>query len=208
MRTKAEPPQADKRERYYHDRVREHGQRYRQFHLPSVQVLLNLVYTYDVTATHLARRLSERGLSLSAFNLLMILSRSGSEGCPLYEIGELLLVSRANITGLMDCLERKDLVQRVSHKCDRRVRVARITQKGEVLLESLLPDHYSEVRMICSGLSNTEKIQLHTLLTKLRQSLQSWLAGQGKAKRRREQGSVPRNGYRERLDDAQGRGNP
>ena len=194
--TRSKQSQVDKREHYYRGRVREHGRRYAQFHLPSVQVLLDLVYTYDVTASRLARRLAEHGLSLSAFNLLMILSRSGSDGCPLSEIGELLLVSRANITGLMDCLERKALVERVSEKRDRRVRVGRITQKGEALLESLLPDHYSEVRMICSALSNAEKTQLHTLLTKLRQSLQSWpFAGTQKT---REQEASPRPGSQER----------
>jgi MarR family 2-MHQ and catechol resistance regulon transcriptional repressor len=173
MTSKAKQPQVDKRERYYNDRVREHGQRYPEFHLPSVQVLLNLVYTYDVTATRLARGLGEHGLSLSAFNLLMILSRSASGGCPLYEIGELLLVSRANITGLMDCLERKALVERAADNRDRRVRVARITRKGQALLELLLPGHYSDVKVACSGLSNSEKGQLHALLTKLRLSVQS-----------------------------------
>jgi DNA-binding MarR family transcriptional regulator len=177
----------DKRENYYHDRVRQHGQRYRQFHLPSVQVLLNLIYTYDVTATHLARRIGGYGLSLSAFNLLMILTRGGSRGCPLSEIGELMLVSKANITGLVDCLERKGLVERVADRHDRRVRVARITKVGEALLESLLPDHYSELRTICSGLSNLEKNQLYSLLTKLRHSVQASLDNNLEASQRRQQ---------------------
>jgi MarR family 2-MHQ and catechol resistance regulon transcriptional repressor len=169
---KSKQSASDKREVYYRDRVRQHGQRYRQFHLPSVQVLLNLAYTYDVTATHLARAIGKHGLSLSSFNLLMILSRSGAEGCPLYEIGELLLVSRANITGLVDCLERKGLVERVSDKRDRRVRLARITRAGETLLESVLPGHYLELRRICSRLNNAEKAGLGELLTKLRHSVQ------------------------------------
>jgi DNA-binding MarR family transcriptional regulator len=184
VRNRAAQGEIDKREHYYRDRVRQHGQRYHQFHLPSVQVLLNLVYTYDVTATHLSRRIGEYGLSLSAFNLLMILSRGGNEGCALHEIGDLLLVSRANITGLMDCLERRALVVRVSDKRDRRVRVARITEKGMALLESLLPAHYSEVRTMCSGLSDKEKKQLHNLLSKLRQSIQLWLADQPKKRRK------------------------
>jgi len=170
--TKPKQTATDKREIYYRDRVRQHGQRYRQFHLPSVEVLLNLAYTYNVTATHLARAIGKHGLSLSSFNLLMILSRSGSEGCPLHEIGELLLVSRANITGLVDSLERKGLVERVADKRDRRVRVARITRTGETLLESILPGHYLELRKICSGLNNAEKASLRDLLTKLRHSVQ------------------------------------
>jgi MarR family 2-MHQ and catechol resistance regulon transcriptional repressor len=166
-------PGADKREEYYRDRVRQHGQRYQQFHLPSVQVVLNLVYTYDVAVTRLAQSVSEHELSLSAFNVLMILSRSVGKQCPLYEIGELLLVSRANVTGLMDCLERKGLVERLVDEYDRRVRMARITRAGEALLRSVLPGHYSELKRICSRLSNTEKSILSGLLTKLRHSVQS-----------------------------------
>jgi MarR family 2-MHQ and catechol resistance regulon transcriptional repressor len=163
----------DKREEYYRDRVRQHGQRYQQFHLPSVQVVLDLVYTYDVAVTRLTHAISEHELSLSAFNVLMILSRSVDKQCPLYEIGELLLVSRANVTGLVDCLERKGLVERLVDENDRRVRMASITGAGEALLRSLLPRHYSELKRICSRLSNTEKSTLSSLLTKLRHSMQS-----------------------------------
>ena len=171
-------PISDQRERHYRDRVRQHGQRYPEFYLPSVQVILDLIYTYDVSSTHLARRIAKYGLSLSAFNLLMILTRSGKEGCRLSEIGELLLVSRANITGLMDSLEEKALVERVTDSRDRRARVARITRAGEALLESLLPGHYVELRRICSALSNQEKSQLCELLTKLRHSIQSAVGNQ------------------------------
>jgi MarR family transcriptional regulator, 2-MHQ and catechol-resistance regulon repressor len=177
MNNKLARPEGDKREEYYRDRVRQHGQRYQQFHLPSVQVVLDLAYTYDVAATHLARTVSGHELSLSAFNVLMILSRSVSKQCPLHEIGELLLVSRANVTGLVDCLERKGLVERLVDEHDRRVRMARITRAGEALLRSLLPRHYSELKRICSRLSNTEKSTLSDLLTKLRHSVQCSLEG-------------------------------
>jgi len=173
MNDRLAQPGADKREEYYRDRVRQHGQRFQQFHLPSVQVFLDLVYTYDVAVTRLARNVSKHELSLSAFNVLMILSRSASKQCPLFEIGELLLVSRANVTGLVDCLERKGLVERLVDDYDRRVRMARITRAGEALLRSLLPRHYSELKRICSRLSNTEKSTLSGLLTKLRHSVQS-----------------------------------
>ena len=183
MTPKPKQTATDKREIYYRDRVRQHGQRYRQFHLPSVEVLLNLAYTYDVTATHLARAIGKHGLSLSSFNLLMILSRNGGEGCPLYEIGELLLVSRANVTGLVDSLERKGLVERVADKRDRRVRVARITKAGGTLLESLLPEHYLDLRKICSRLNTAEKASLGDLLTKLRNSVQFSLDNKGPGKK-------------------------
>ena len=163
----------DQRECYYRDQIRPHGQRYREFHAPSVYVLLDLVYTYDVTSSYLGQRVGKFGLSLSAFNVLMILSRSKDGGRPLHEIGDLMLVSRANVTGLVDCLEERELVRRCVDSRDRRVRIARITPKGESLLKSLLPNHYSGVQRICSNLSTREKSELRRLLSKLRRTVLS-----------------------------------
>src|SRR5437764_4287034 len=95
-------PQRDKREQHYLGRVREHSGKYAEFDRTSVELLLNLVYTYDVIHSHLARKIESHGLSSGTFNVLTILSRYGAEGCQMSELGELLLVSRANITGLVD----------------------------------------------------------------------------------------------------------
>src|SRR5436305_12143763 len=93
-------PAADKRERHYLERMRHHGEKYREFHRPSVELLVNLVYTYDVIYTRLAREVERDGLSVAAFNVLTILSRYAREGCPMHELRELLLVRRANLPGL------------------------------------------------------------------------------------------------------------
>lgn len=162
----------DKRERHYLDRMRHHRQNYPEFHWPSVEVLVNLFYTYDVLYTRLARETEREGLSTAAFNLLMILSRCGEEGSPMHELGELLLVSRANVTGLVDCLERRGLVERAASAEDRRVRLVRLTEAGESLLKGFLPRHYEEVRAALRGVSNKEKTDLSKLLTKLRRSVQ------------------------------------
>ena len=91
---------ADKREEHYLVRMSRHGERYAEFHRPSVELLINLIYTCELIESHVARRLDAHKLSLGAFNALLILSRFGAEGCPMHELGELLLVSRANVTGV------------------------------------------------------------------------------------------------------------
>src|ERR1700754_2735368 len=129
MRSAGAPtePMADKREHHYLDRMRHHSRNYREFHWPSVELLVNLFYTYDVVHTRLAREAGRERLSTAAFNVMMILSRCGDGGCPMREVGELLLVSRANVTGLIDCLERRGLVERAASAEDRRVRLVRLT---------------------------------------------------------------------------------
>lgn len=89
----------------------------------------------------------------------------------MHELGELLLVSRANATGLVDCLERKGLVERSASSKDRRVRLARLTKSGHKLLESILPEHYSRVRHLLRGLNNQDKAALSNLLMKLRRNV-------------------------------------
>lgn len=163
---------SDSREGYYHEGMRRHGQRHREFHWPSMELLFNLVYTYDVIESKLARKVWVHSLSLSAFNVLMILSRSGPEGCALNELSKLLVVSRANITGLVRCLVEKRLVERVEDERDRRVRIARITANGEKLLEKILPGYYLMVRKMLGQISKDENRMLNNLLTRMRNSVQ------------------------------------
>jgi DNA-binding MarR family transcriptional regulator len=166
----------DQRETHYLSRMRQHGERYEEFHRPSVELLINLIYTCDVIQTHLARRVEAHKLSLGAFNALMILSRCEETGCPMHELGELLLVSRANITGLADCLERRGLVERITSPADRRVRLIRLTRAGRKLLEKILPGHYTRVREMLRGLGNKDKAALSALLTRLRHNVVAALA--------------------------------
>jgi MarR family transcriptional regulator, 2-MHQ and catechol-resistance regulon repressor len=164
--------EVDKRETHYLDRMRHHSRNYREFHWRSVELVVNLFYTYDVLQARLAREAEREGLSATAFNVLMILSRCGERGSPMHELGELLLVSRANVTGLVQCLEKRGLVERVSSEEDRRVRLVRLTGEGRGLLEGILPRHYGEVRATLKGLSEREKSDMSRLLTKLRRGVQ------------------------------------
>src|ERR1043165_1445637 len=163
-------PKSDKRDPHYLDRMRHHSRDYREFHWPSVELVVNLFYTYDVIYTRLASGAERKGLSTAAFNVLMILSRYGEGGCPMHELGELLLVSRANVTGLVGCLERRGLVERAPSSEDRRVRLVRLTRTGARLLEKILPRHYSGVRDALEGMSDKSKADLSRLLAKLRRA--------------------------------------
>ncbi len=83
--------------------------------------------------------MADYGLSKSTLNILMLLRHGPADGMQLHDLGELLLVSRANITGLIDHLEEKGYVKRVVDAGDRRARYARITKKAEALLDRIHP---------------------------------------------------------------------
>jgi len=158
----------DQRGEYYLSQVKKSGAQYPTFHWPSVEMLLNLAYTYDIVSGNLSDRVTPYGITRAGFNVLRILSRSEAKACKQNEISQLMLVSRANITGLVDSLSRQLLVERINDPHDRRVNMVKILPKGEKLLEDLLPGYYKHMHDICSIFTAEEKKIFNHLLTRLR----------------------------------------
>jgi MarR family 2-MHQ and catechol resistance regulon transcriptional repressor len=161
----------DRREEYYHTRVKQSGPQYAGFDLASTEILLSLRYTEDVLEQACGPILGQYGLSKSSVNVLMLLRHGPAEGMQLHDLGDLLLVSRANITGLIDHLEQREYVTRAVDPSDRRARFARITQKGMELLDAFMPLQYRNVKSMLRGLSDAEKATLLRLLKKTRESI-------------------------------------
>jgi MarR family 2-MHQ and catechol resistance regulon transcriptional repressor len=157
----------DKRAGYYWNRVKDYGKKYQWFDWVSVETFLNMAYTYDVISNHFASKLQKSGLSRSTLNILNIISRS-DQGCAHGELSELLLVSRANVTGLVDSLVRRGLVERQGSSGDRRLSIVKITKEGTQLLDTINPHYYLEMRKLASELTATECGQLNKILIKLR----------------------------------------
>jgi DNA-binding MarR family transcriptional regulator len=84
------------------------------------------------TGNRLAGRL---GLTQQKWVLLAALERHGE--CVLSQLGQSLLVTKANITGMVDRLERDGLVQRRRDEVDRRLWWVRPTPKGLEALEAM-----------------------------------------------------------------------
>lgn len=163
----------DRRESFYHERLRQEGPDYPNFELLSAQLALNLVYTCEMYHQTTARSFADFGLSKASFNILMVLRHGGSDAMQLHELGELLLVSKANITGIIDHLEEKGYVKRVVDTQDRRARYARITKKAEALLDEFIPVHYGNINRLLAGLTDDDKQSLLRLLAKTRGSLRA-----------------------------------
>ena len=86
---------------------------------------------------------------------------------PLKKISDELMVTGANITCVMDNLEKEDLVKRIHSKTDRRVINAELTPKGKQKLEKIYPEHIKSLNEFSKKLSDTEIKQLSVLLEKL-----------------------------------------
>jgi DNA-binding MarR family transcriptional regulator len=124
-----------------------------------------------VDRTH-AAELAPYKLNLGQFQALSVLHRV-QEPVTMGELAELLSVRRANLTGLIDTLARRSLVQRVLNPRDRRSFLVEITPAAERWLEEFLPHHWRYLSTLTSGLASGELRQLAQLLDRLRNSVES-----------------------------------
>jgi MarR family 2-MHQ and catechol resistance regulon transcriptional repressor len=86
------------------------------------------------------------------------------------EIGQRLVVTKSNVTGLVSRLERRRLVLRSDHS-DGRAKIVRLTRRGVHLLERALPQYEQVVGELTECLTEREKRTIVRLLTKLRREL-------------------------------------
>ncbi len=107
---------------------------------------------------------SDHGLSQGRFTVLMLLNREAPCAKSASDLAERAGVSRATMTGLVDGLERDGLVERSTNPDDRRMAMIAITDSGQELLDGMLPDYFTLVHKLMSGLDENAKHGLVELL--------------------------------------------
>lgn len=134
-------------------------------------LVFNILRTQSYISPYLDRNLKDIHITAPQLEVLLLL-RDSPEGLPLGEIGRRLVVTKANVTGLIDRLEQKKLVAR-ENTDDRRVTLARLTPDSLHLLDQVLPRHNEQLAEIGDCLSPDEKELAIKLLSKLRDGMRA-----------------------------------
>lgn len=132
-------------------------------------VRLNM--TFQLIYHEIQKTLKKESLTLPQLDILVCLGRA--EGLTLGEIGERLMVTGGNITGVMDRLEKSGFVYRDRDKDDRRIIRAKLTPKGMLLHKDILPIFQKKWKEIAGILNLDEQRQLNRLLKKFSHGLLS-----------------------------------
>lgn len=143
-------------------------------HPQPLVMLINLLRVGALLDKEVTEYLSRYGLTGPQIGVLRILQfyfERGQDGLPLSEIGELLAVTKANMTGLVDRLERDGLVVRENDEHDRRVKRVRLTPKAHDLHSRIKPGLLQYLTDLMSALEPVEQEQLLSSLGKLRKAL-------------------------------------
>ncbi len=88
-------------------------------------------------------------------------------GLPFSEIGEKMMVTVSNLTGIVDRLEEKGLVARERDNHDRRVVRVTLTEKGVKSYKSTIPLFEKSISEVFSPLSKSQQKELASLFRKL-----------------------------------------
>lgn len=140
------------------------------FEIPEQEAILNIVRTSDQFQNRFGRLFREHGLTSSQYNILRILRGEGKP-LPILEVAGRMIQVVPAITGLIDRLEKQELVERKRCTEDRRVVHVTITARGLKLLKELDQPLNELHRRLIGHLTKNELRQLSGLLEKARQSL-------------------------------------
>ena len=136
------------------------------------EALLNIYYTATAIKKGITDFLHQFGLTDVQFNVLMLIKHQQDEsgGLSQARISQMMLVNKANITSLIDRMEKGSLVKRTAAD-DRRFNIIKMTTKGKSLLDKVEPLYGKEVTRTMDCLNKAEQKKLISNMEKIRASI-------------------------------------
>jgi DNA-binding MarR family transcriptional regulator len=143
------------------------------FASPAHEALLNIYYTASIMKKRADSFFGQFGLTDVQFNLLNLLYyESGKEGgLSQAQISDMMLVNRANITSLVDRMEKAELVARTAHAKDRRYNIIKLTGKGKNLYTKVEPHYLEQIKKVMAPLDAADTRKLAAILEKVRRAI-------------------------------------
>jgi len=151
--------------------LHEFSRRYPNMNPSAIKTCAALLRTGSELLTTFEAILGNHGFSQGRFLTLIVMNRDPTEEVSPSSLAEKVGVKRATMTGLLDRLERDDLIERRAHHRDRRKVGVRLTSRGRQVLAAMLPGYYRSIAKIMANLTEKERLELMALLGKVNQGL-------------------------------------
>jgi DNA-binding MarR family transcriptional regulator len=128
-----------------------------------------IIATSKVIRRVALRLFVEEGITEPQFQALMLLVENGP--VLMRKMSDEMLVTPANVTGIMDRLEEKSLVRRTAGKEDRRATIIEITSEGKALYERVAIKKADMLQKALATFSKDELMTLNNLLEKFQREM-------------------------------------
>ncbi len=118
-----------------------------------------------------AAHVRELGLTPAQFDIIATLGNTQGMSCK--ELGEKTLITKGTMTGVLDRLEAKGLLNR--HPCaeDGRSWIAKLTPAGQSLFETIFPAHMQSLRPLFEQFGTEQLETLREQLHQLRMAFEN-----------------------------------
>ena len=144
----------------------------RPFELPGHEALLSIYYTASILKKRADEFFRPFGVTDVQYNVitLLIYHADDSGGLSQASLSDMMLVNRANITSLIDRMEKAGLVIRTAAE-DRRFKIVKATEKAKQLMSVIEPLYRQQVQELMGHLSDTQQSQLINITEAIRKEL-------------------------------------
>ena len=134
-----------------------------------VPVLRELVRCYQSFERASAAHVRRLGLTPPQFDIVVTLGNT--EGMTFKDLGERTLITKGTLTGVVDRLADRGLVERCDCPGDRRATLVRLTRAGERMFRDVFEPHLNYMSPAFDALSESERTVLARKLRRLREAL-------------------------------------
>jgi DNA-binding MarR family transcriptional regulator len=136
------------------------------------ELIAAVMSTADAFLRESQRLFRPHGLTAAQYNVLNVLAGS-DEGMSQRELGEVLVVDRSNVTGLLDRMEKSGWVKRSDDPRDRRVYRVSLTAAGRQLWRRVNPLYVESVARVTEGFSEARLKSGLSLLSAMEKAAKS-----------------------------------
>lgn len=133
-----------------------------------IPLVEELAAAYQAFSLYDAEGLRKSGSGLTPSQARVIFTLGGTDGMTCKDIGDATLITKGTLTGVVDRLEEKGLVERWSVEGDGRKTIIALTRRGERVFEKEFPRHVEFLKSKFDKLGAGERKQATQLLEKIK----------------------------------------
>ena len=135
---------------------------------PFIPLMQELAGAYQAFSLYDAEGLRKSGSGLTPSQARVIFTLGGTEGRTCKDIGDVTLITKGTLTGVIDRLEEKGLVERWSVEGDGRKTIVALTRRGERIYDREFPRHVEFLKEKFGKLGAGDRKKATDLLHKIR----------------------------------------
>lgn len=134
-----------------------------------IPLMQELAGAYQAFSLYDAEGLRKSGSDLTPSQARVIFTLGDTDGMTCKDIGDITLITKGTLTGVVDRLEEKGLVERWSVEGDGRKTIVALTRRGERTYAKEFPRHIEFLKVKFDNMNARDRKQAIALLQKIKE---------------------------------------